>query len=244
MADANDEAERDAQSLPYYEPSIPFAEQRCELRGSLSTSVAESLDHAPGTWRFSSRRDRPIQLYIREQFVSEAECGALMALIDSGSYPSPLFEKNKYAGVRTSQSCNLDPYDPLVAQVDARLARLVGIDRSFGEPLQGQRYDVGQEFRDHADFFYIDQPYWLEYEPHGGQRTWTAMVFLGEPERGGATRFPLLDLDIQPVAGRLLVWNNMMPDGSPNPWTLHAGTPVEGGTKYIVTKWYRERTFC
>jgi prolyl 4-hydroxylase len=32
-------------------------------------------------------------------------------------------------------------------------------------------------------------------------------------------------------------------DGSPNPWTLHEGAPVECGTKYIVTKWFRERQF-
>ena len=30
-------------------------------------------------------------------------------------------------------------------------------------------------------------------------------------------------------------------DGSPNPWTIHEGMPVESGSKYIVTKWYRER---
>ena len=55
-----------------------------------------------------------------------------------------------------------------------------------GEPLQGQRYQQGQRFREHADFFYIDQPYWAEYEPHGGQRTWTAMIYLNEP--GGRGR--------------------------------------------------------
>jgi prolyl 4-hydroxylase len=32
-------------------------------------------------------------------------------------------------------------------------------------------------------------------------------------------------------------------DGSPNGWVLHSGQPVEKGTKYIVTKWYRERPF-
>jgi prolyl 4-hydroxylase len=32
-------------------------------------------------------------------------------------------------------------------------------------------------------------------------------------------------------------------DGSPNPWTLHEGMSIEAGTKYIVTKWYRERQF-
>lgn len=243
MPDSTDDGADAAATLPYYEPSIPFAEQRSELRAAAGARVADTLDHAPGTWRFSSRRDRPIQLYIREQFVSPGECAGLIGRIDAGSYPSPLYEKDKYEDVRTSHSCNLDPHDPLVAQIDARIAALVGIDPAMGEPLQGQRYDVGQEFRDHADFFYIDQPYWLEYEPHGGQRTWTAMVYLGEPAAGGGTRFPLLDLDIEPVAGRLLAWNNMMLDGSPNPWTLHAGLPVEAGSKYIVTKWYRERRF-
>ena len=46
-----------------------------------------------------------------------------------------------------------------------------------------------------------------------------------------------------PVAGRLLVWNNMAMDGSPNPWTQHEGQPVGDGTKYIVTKWFREGRF-
>ena len=117
------------------------------------------------------------------------------------------------------------------------------MDRVHGEPLQGQRYEQGQRFREHADFFYVDQPYWAEYEPHGGQRTWTAMIYLNEPEAGGATRFKLLDFAIAPRLGRILIWNNMALDGSPNPWTLHEGMPVEAGTKYIVTKWYRERQF-
>jgi prolyl 4-hydroxylase len=41
----------------------------------------------------------------------------------------------------------------------------------------------------------------------------------------------------------MVIWNNMALDGSPNPWTTHEGQPVEAGMKYIVTKWYRERTF-
>jgi hypothetical protein len=37
---------------------------------------------------------------------------------------------------------------------------------------------------------------------------------------------------------------DMALDGSPNPWTLHEGMPVDAGAKYIVTKWYRERQFA
>ena len=38
-------------------------------------------------------------------------------------------------------------------------------------------------------------------------------------------------------------WNNMNPDGSPNVATLHEGMPVVKGTKYIVTKWFREASW-
>jgi prolyl 4-hydroxylase len=32
-----------------------------------------------------------------------------------------------------------------------------------------------------------------------------------------------------------------MPDNRPNPSTLHQGMKVRGGTKYVLTKWFRER---
>jgi prolyl 4-hydroxylase len=33
----------------------------------------------------------------------------------------------------------------------------------------------------------------------------------------------------------------MQPDGTPNYDTLHEGMRVIEGTKYIITKWFRER---
>jgi prolyl 4-hydroxylase len=233
----------DAEPLPYYEPSIPFAKQRSKLRASIGRDVGAKLDSTPGVWRLSSSLDRPVQFYVRNSFLDAEECRQLCGKIDADSFPSPLYDKDRYEDVRTSYSCNLDVKDPLVASVDVRIARLLGIETSWGEPLQGQRYEVGQRFKEHADFFYVDEPYWAQYEPHGGQRTWTAMIYLNHPERGGATGFKYLDLALEPLIGRMLIWNNMAIDGSPNPWTTHEGRPVEAGSKYIVTKWYREREF-
>jgi prolyl 4-hydroxylase len=233
-----------AEWKPYYEPAeIPFSQQLSEVRAELGRSVGAKLDSTPGLWRLGSDAARPVQLYMLDDFLTADECRGLNEQIDAGCYPSTLFEQEKYAGVRTSQSCNLNVFDPLVADVETRIADLLGIDRSWGEPLQGQRYEVGQCFKDHVDFFYVDQPYWAEYSSHGGQRTWTAMIYLGEPEAGGGTGFGLLDMEIEPRRGRILIWNNMALDGSPNGWVLHSGQPVEKGTKYIVTKWYRERPF-
>jgi prolyl 4-hydroxylase len=232
------------EAKPYFEPeSIPFSQQRSDLRAGISRRVGEKLDTTPGVWRLSASPERPVQLYLRGNFLTLEECSGLCAQIDAGNYPSPLYEKDKYEGARTSHSCNLNVYDPLVSEVESRIADLLGMEKAWAEPLQGQRYEVGQQFQQHSDFFYIDQPYWPEYESHGGQRTWTAMAYLNQPGAGGATEFPYLDLSVMPQLGRLLIWNNMALDGSPNPWTLHAGRPVGAGTKYIVTKWFRERTF-
>lgn len=234
----------DAEPPQYYDPpAMPFASQRCEHRAEVGRSVGRRLDTTPGFWRLCAPPACPVQLYASDEFLSDEECRVLREKIDSGVYPSPLYEKDKYEGVRTSSSCNLVVYDPFVADIETRIADLLGIDRSWGEPLQGQRYEVGQQFKEHADFFYVDQPYWAEYEPHGGQRTWTAMIYLNAPQAGGATGFRYLQTAIEPRPGRILVWNNMAPDGSPNPFTAHEGQPVEAGTKYIVTKWYRERPF-
>jgi prolyl 4-hydroxylase len=233
----------DPEPPPYYEPSIPFARQRSDLRAGVGRRIGDKLDETPGLWRLCTRTTQPIQLYIGDAFLDAETCRQMCSRIDEGSYPSPLYEKEKFEGVRTSYSCNLNSYDPLIVDIDARIADLLGLEAAHGEPLQGQRYEQGQQFREHADFFYIDQPYWAEYEPHGGQRTWTAMIYLNEPEAGGATRFRLLDFQVEPKLGRILIWNNMALDGSPNPWTLHEGMAVERGAKYIVTKWYRERQF-
>src|SRR3546814_11934344 len=73
----------------------------------------------------------------------------------------------------------------------------------------------------------------------GGQRSWTAMIYLNTLEEGGETSFPALGFGVSPRAGLLLMWNNMRPDGSPNPDTLHEARPVESGRKYVVTKWFR-----
>jgi prolyl 4-hydroxylase len=69
------------------------------------------------------------------------------------------------------------------------------------------------------------------------------MIYLNSPDEGGATRFKRIGKTIQPETGKLLAWNNLLPDRRPNPATLHQGMKVRRGTKYILTKWFREHPF-
>jgi prolyl 4-hydroxylase len=222
---------------PFYKPVTPFEWQRSPARAAIGARGKEALLQA-GAARFEIDR---ADIFCLDDFLSPEQCARIVALIDQGCVPSPLHLQHRYDDYRTSQTCDLYAGEQAVADVDARLAALTGIDPAFGEPMQGQRYAAGQHYRMHPDFFYIDQAYWPQVDAVGGQRTWTAMIYLDEPAGGGATRFPYIDLEVKPKAGRLLAWNNMDAHGAPNSWTIHQGCTVEAGAKHIVTKWYRER---
>jgi prolyl 4-hydroxylase len=180
------------------------------------------------------------QLYLYPDFISPTVCDQLMALIDADAIPSTLYDPTAIKeGFRTSYSCNFK-LDPIVTKIETRLCNVMGIPNQFAETMQGQRYLVGQQFKPHHDFFHTNQEYWEKECQNGGQRTWTAMIFLNEPEEGGHTDFPTLGFSIKPQRGMLLMWNNMNPDGTENHSTLHAGMPVIEGAKYVITKWYRQ----
>jgi prolyl 4-hydroxylase len=182
-----------------------------------------------------------LELFIVRGFLSREECAALIERIDARRRPSQIADDIGVAAFRTSETCDLDWRDPVVGAVDRKIADLLGLELAASEPLQGQRYSPGQEFKPHTDTF---EPGGYDYYVHTaetGQRTWTAMIYLNAPEDGGATRFKTIGKTIQPETGKLLAWNNLLPDGRPNPATLHQGMKVRKGTKYILTKWFRER---
>jgi prolyl 4-hydroxylase len=180
-------------------------------------------------------------LLIVQNFLSPSECAGLIALIDDNARPSTLYAGTEIDGFRTSFSCDLNPAEPLVALIEARISALTGLDPRYGEALQGQRYSPGQQFKPHHDYFHVSEPYWEAERLNGGQRTWTGMIYLNAPEGGGETNFPKAGLCLNPQPAMLVLWNNMKDDGSPQDNSIHEGCAVLAGTKYVVTKWYRER---
>jgi prolyl 4-hydroxylase len=182
-----------------------------------------------------------LDLFIVRDFLDEASCAAIIARIDSSRRPSTIADDSGIAGFRTSETCDLDPGDPGVAELDRKICGLLGLPPELGEPIQGQRYEAGQEFRAHTDTFNPGGYDFYVHTAEGGQRTWTAMIYLNAPDDGGATRFKAIGKTVKPEAGKLLAWNNLQADGQPNPATIHQGMKVRRGVKYIVTKWFRER---
>jgi prolyl 4-hydroxylase len=182
-----------------------------------------------------------LDLYVYQNFLLADECTALIKMIDADRVPSSLLSTTEDPSFRTSESCNLDRWHPFVDGIDRRVCTLMGMKPRQGETLQGQRYIVGQQFKAHHDYFHIEEQYWPIQRKSGGQRSWTAMIYLDEPGGGGDTWFSNAGLKVSPRTAMLLAWNNMSRNGEPNVQTLHESLPVTAGTKNIVTKWFRER---
>lgn len=204
----------------------------------LGAAVRARLADNPAVYRVPVDQ---VELFAIGDFLSAEECTQLCAMIDAVARPSSLHELDYASGFRTSYSGDLDPRGALVAGISQRIDALLGVDAVIGEPVQGQRYHPGQQFKPHNDWFYVTEGYWPQEEARGGQRSWTAMAYLNAVEAGGATAFTALGIQIEPKPGVLLLWNNALPDGRPNEATMHAGLPVERGAKYVITKWYRTR---
>ncbi len=201
-------------------------------------SSAQILLATPGVQRAPFDK---LELFQLKRFLSPELCAGLIELIDADRRPSTIADANGDHYFRTSETCDLGPCEPAVVELEARLWSLNRIDPAHGEPVQGQRYAAGQEFKAHTDYFEPGGPDWERYCSVAGQRSWTFMVYLNPVEAGGGTRFSAARKIIQPETGKLVAWNNRRPDGRPNPNTLHHGMKVRKGVKYVITKWYREK---
>jgi len=200
--------------------------------------VRARLEADPGAYKVAVDR---AEIWALGEFLSPAECDRFMALVDSVAKPSAVFDVATQAAFRTSYSGDVDRHDPFVRSIERRLDDLLGMDPDQGETVQGQRYLAGQEFRAHCDWFWTLADYWPQEAKRGGQRSWTAMIYLNDVEEGGQTDFVRIGVSVPPQRGALLVWNNATPAGEPNWDTMHAALPVIRGSKYVITKWYRAR---
>ena len=185
---------------------------------------------------------------VLDGFLSEDECARILDELECTLWrPSLTYEhqaddsyKNVLTDVRRSDTAHYDWFsEPLLEHlrdVEARLSAIAGIDPGRLEWWQATRYPVGGTFDYHLDAGYWDQHY-------AGDRTVTFLIYLDTPASGGETHFRALDVAVKAEAGRLLMWDNLFADGTPNHRMIHSGTPVRDGNKTTLVTWERQRPF-
>jgi len=146
--------------------------------------------------------------------------------------------------VRTSTTAFLGaPHssDQVVARVRRRIARFSGYREGEIEPLQVVRYQQGQKYEGHHDFFDICD---VGDKQSSGRRQVTFLIYLvgmPEGETGGGTGFPDLGLVVAPEAGSAIVFNDCLDGGAEDARSLHQGLPpLQPSTvKMAINAWIR-----
>lgn len=147
--------------------------------------------------------------------------------------------QRKIDPARTSSSmrCVDDHGDAILSEIERRISELISLPESQAENIQIAHYEVGARYTAHYDYF--KNPAAEE----GGQRIATFLIYLNTPEKGGETRFPRSNISICPIKGHALLFYNVDNEGFVDPLTLHTGSAVIEGEKWIMTRWFREKDF-
>ena len=178
--------------------------------------------------------------------LSDEECDSLIELAQPKLARS-LTVDNQTGGEEVNSARTSDGMffgraeNPVCERVERRLAELLRWPFENGEGLQVLRYRTGAQYVPHYDYFDPAQPGTARIVQRGGQRVATIVMYLRTPERGGATVFPDIGLEVQPVKGSAVFFSYDRPH--PDTKTLHGGTPVTLGEKYVATKWLRAGEF-
>ena len=229
-----------------YEPSVPLDELIDPLK-IMSDSETNNVESA----KVNLSRKKPLlesnavklgtnklEIFYIDNFLDNGECRHLIKTIRSKLRPSKLSSPDADEFFRTSKTCDLAALnDNVIQNIDDKICNLLQIEKDLSEPIQGQYYEIGQEFKPHTDFF---ENHELRKNAEAlGQRSYTVMIYLNSTEQGGETTFPLINEKFSPLEGKAIIWCNLNTDLSPNAFSLHHATPVRKGYKAIVTKWFR-----
>jgi len=178
--------------------------------------------------------------------LSDAECDELVALAKTRLARSETVQVQTGASevntARTSEGMFFGRAEnALCARIEARIAELLKWPLENGEGLQILRYSPGAEYKPHYDYFDPAQPGTPTILRRGGQRVASLVMYLAAPVRGGATVFPDVNFEVNPVKGNAVFFSYDRPH--PGTRSLHGGAPVLEGEKWVATKWLREGRF-
>ncbi len=141
----------------------------------------------------------------------------------------------------TTAALGLIESDPLIQSIDELITRALGHPPAHGENLSLLHYIPGQQFAAHCDWIDPNAPGRAQEIALSGQRVKTLIVYLNEGFEGGETVFPRVGWRFKGKRGDALLWDNVMPDGTPDPRTLHEGTSPRSSDKFVLSKWMRDR---
>jgi prolyl 4-hydroxylase len=188
---------------------------------------------------------QPRFAYLRGLLTRE-ECEALIEAARPRLVPSAVVDSETGGNVphaaRVSDGMAFEVGElPLLDRIEWRIQGLVSWPMGHGEAIQVLRYRPGGRYDPHFDYFDPKVPGSSRPLAQAGNRVGTLIMVLQAPETGGETVFPDAGLTVHGRQGDGILFTYGRPD--PSTKSLHGGSPVVRGEKWIATKWFRESEY-
>ncbi len=177
-----------------------------------------------------------INLRYLNNFITADDCIHLIELAKDNMHRSRVISDGK-EGLnpdRTSYSYYLPKSgDNIIKNIEKKVAELTKTNINKIEALQVVRYQEGQEFKAHYDWFTPDYTPQLNHN----QRQYTIFVYLNDDFDEGETEFSKINKKIKPKKGDAAFWENCSDHTTCFNEALHQGKPPKNGIKYGLNIW-------
>ena len=221
---------------------VPAADDQDYAALRAKVDVAERLA-APAGERIS---DNP-HLRAYRGIVSIEECAWLTKAALPRLSAAMVFDESSGSQARhfdrdNSAICyQIAELDLLVEVIRTRISAATRVPVPFFEPPQILRYQPGQRFKLHADFFDPAVAGYREEIAARGQRVGTFLIYLNDDYAAGETEFPEAGIKWRGKTGDGLFFANVDRAGQPDRRAVHAGLPPSGGDKWVFSQWIRDQ---
>ncbi|WP_449538554.1 2OG-Fe(II) oxygenase [Ferdinandcohnia sp. Marseille-Q9671] len=187
-----------------------------------------------------SKVEKPFILHLDNVLTIE-ECDQLIELSRKRLKPSTVIDpktgEEKAATGRTSKGMSFYLQEnEFITKIEKRISELTEFPIENGEGLQVLNYGIGEEYKNHFDYF----PSSKVNPDKGGQRVGTFLIYLNDVSAGGQTVFPKAGVSIVPKKGSAVYFQYGNSRGEVDRLSLHSSIPVSTGEKWVATKWIRQ----
>jgi prolyl 4-hydroxylase len=176
-----------------------------------------------------------------DQFIGPKACDWIIARSAGRMKPAVAIAQSGPDQVRvrggSSYAMSFVECDVIVLLLRMRIAACIGVPVGALEEPQVLHYSEGQQFKRHYDYLHPDDPK-IATE---GQRLATFLVYLNGAYLEGETEFLDFNLRHKGERGSALYFANLLPDGAPDPRSIHAGRAPKLGEKWVFSQWIRNR---
>ena len=183
---------------------------------------------------------------IIDNFITEEEANHII------QKATPIFVESTIVSgtdtsIRKSKTANFTDKDPVIDAVIKRACDYLEVPVSNAEPMQVVKYGSDGFYKEHYDSCPNENEHCRRFVIDGGgkQRFATFVIYLNDQFTGGSTKFVNLKKEYKPEKFGALMFYSLeaKPDGTwgkTHPLSMHAGTQLTGGEKYIANIWIRE----